>query len=432
MNRILFCTVVMFAMLFCGCNSAFRPNKTQIHISQDVAKYLAKTEMVIHNNSTRKQIERIVKLETVENDTPIAQLTYKKVQGKMVILQIKDSLGHMRNVAIPQVKLTAYPLLVSTTLSPSITYFLLSAKRNQEENAVLVFVYHALVSTIDAYVGAASMVAKRHARYEVPQSFSLSKLSDVTTIDPSNQAQLLDVPMPINQNPTPYLSEKYQKKYQYIFSVNSGYGITQSLSTKFLNSHNSQIALPNNMVNGQWTSFGFHIQPSKKYQWGFSYHTKGDPNLSCNFLLNEIGYLIPYKKGHFEIGGGLGWGMTNRIHGDNYVDSFTSFQGQPLASGRLLEEGYKFVPNVNHAFMPVNGHIQFIYPIKNNFEITATASYLRVPCYSNFITAETLLTQENITPNITSFKREELSSKEITIKTVNQVYTLSLSIRMKI
>jgi hypothetical protein len=82
--------------------------------------------------------------------------------------------------------------------------------------------------------------------------------------------------------------------------------------------------------------------------------------------------------------------------------------------------------------MPVNGHIQFIYPIKNNFEITATASYLRVPCYSNFIMAETLLTQENITPNITSFKREELSSKEITIRTVNQVYTLGLSIRMKI
>ena len=46
--------------------------------------------------------------------------------------------------------------------------------------------------------------------------------------------------------------------------------------------------------------------------------------------------------------------------------------------------------------------------------------------------AETQLTQENITPNITSFKREELSSKEITIRTVNQVYTLGLSIRMKI
>lgn len=440
MNRILSFAVVIFALLFCGCNSAFRPSKTQIRISQDVAKYLAKTEMVINNNSTKKQIVRTVRIEYLENDTQRPQLTYKRVQGKIVILQIKDSLGYVRNVAIPQVKLTAYPLLFSTITSPSIAYFLLASKKNQERNFLVVLFYQALVTNIDAWAGATSMLAKHNARYIVPKSFSIAELSDVATLDSASTAflrkeevlaKLLDIPLPINQNPTPFLTTDYQKKYQFIFTVNSGYGMNQAISSKFINNQASRVALPNNMADGMWTSYGFHIQPSAKYQWGYSYHTKADPNLSCNYLLNEIGFLIPYKKGNFEIGGGLGWGMTTHIHGNNYVDSFTTFQNKPVGSGRLLEEGYKFIPNEKHSFLPVNVHVQYIYPIKKNIEITASASYSRIPSYSDFTKTETLLITQKITPTITSYKRDELSQQQITIKTINEIYNLGLSIRVK-
>ena len=441
MNRILLFAVVIFALLFCGCNSAFRPSKTQIRISQDVARYLAKTEMVINNNSTKKQIVRNVRIEYLENDTQRPQLTYKRVKGKIVILQIKDSLGYMRNIAIPQVKLSAYPLLFSTTISPTITYFLLSSPHNQEWNFFIAIIYQAIVINIDAYAGAASMLAKRHARYVVPSSFAINKLSEVVTLDTHNYAilggemtakQLEDIPLPINEHPTPYLSEDFQKKYQFIFTANSVYGLNQALSTKFLNNQESRVTLPNILAHGIWNSFGFHIQPSAKYQWGYTYHSKMDPNLSCNYLLNEIGFLIPYKKGNFEIGGGLGWGMSTRNRDANYVDSFSTFQNKPVGNNRLLEEKYRLIPNVKHHFLPVNGHVQYIYPIKKNIELTASASYSRIPSYSDFFKTETLLTKENITPTITSYKRDELSYQQITIKTVNQIYSLGLSIRVKI
>ena len=440
MNRILMFAIVIFAMHFCGCNSAFRPRKTQIRISNEVAKYLANTEMVIHNNSEKKQIERPVQIEYLENDSLQPQLTYTRLKGEIVILQIKDSLKYLRNVAIPQVKLTAYPLLISTTTSPSIAYFLLSSKKNYPRNVLIVLFYQSLATNFDAFIGSTIMLTKKHARYTVPRSFSISKLSEVVTLDSANSAllkkeevptQLLDIPLPINQNPTPFLTADYKKKYQFIFTVNSGYGLNQAILSKFIGNQTSRVPLPNNLANGLWTSIGILIQPSAKYQWGYSYHTKADPNLSCNYLLNEIGVLIPFHKCHFEIGGGLGWGMTTHIHGNNYTDSFTTYQNKPVGSGRLLLEDYQFIPNEKHTFLPVNVHFQYIYPIKKNIEITASASYSRIPIYSDFIKTETLLTTQKITPTITSYNRDELSQQQITIKTLNEIYNLGLSVRVK-
>lgn len=441
MNRILLFSIAVFSLFLGGCNSAFRPNKTQIRITQDVANYLAKTEMRVHDNKIKNQIERPVQLEYLDNDSQQPQLTYKRVKGKIVILQIKDSLGYMRNIAIPQVKLTAYPLLFSTTSSPTITYFLLSSPNNQERNFLIAIIYHAIFINIDAYAGAVSMLAKRHARYVVPNSFAINKLSEVVTLDTHNYAilggevtakQLEDIPLPINEHPTPYLSADYQKKYQFIFTANGVYGMSQALSTKFLDNQESRVPLPNNLGQGIWNSFGFHIQPSAKYQWGYSYHSKMDRNLSCNYLLNEIGFLIPYKKGNFEIGGGLGWGMSTQNRDAIYVDSFSTFQNKPVGNNRLLEEKYRLIPNIKHPFLPVNGHVQYIYPIKKHIEVTASVSYSRISSYSDFIKTETLLTKENITPTITSYKRDELSNQQITVKTVNQIYSLGLSVRVKI
>ena len=441
MNRILLFAVLIFALLFCGCNSAFRSNKTQIKISQDVAQYLAKTEITINNNNINKQIIRPVRIEYPKNDTQQPQLSYKRVKGNVVILQIKDSLGYQRNVAIPQVELNAYPLLLSTTVSPSLTYFLLSSKKNQQQNFLVLLFYHAVATNLDIWIGATSMFTKQNVRYAVPKSFSITQLSEVATLDSANPAfleknaypsELLNIPLPINQNPTPFLTADYQKKHQIYFTVNSGYGFNQAHSTKLIDNQTSRVPIPNKLTNGMWSSLGLLIQPRAHYQWGFSYHTKADPNLSCNYLLNEIGFLIPYKKCLFEIGGGLGWGMTNHTLGNNYVDSFTTFQNKPVGNGRLLEESYKFIPNVSHAFLPMNGHVQFIYPIKKHIEITASASYSRIPSYSDFIKTETLLITQKITPTITSYKRDELSYQQITVKTINQIYTLGLSIRVKI
>ena len=104
MHRLLFFCILSMSLLLCSCNSAFRTNKTQIVVSKDVAKYLSTTNMMVHNNSTKRQTHRTVTIRETEPDTPY-RLTYKKLKGDLVILQITDSNGYMRNLAIPQIKL---------------------------------------------------------------------------------------------------------------------------------------------------------------------------------------------------------------------------------------------------------------------------------------------------------------------------------------
>jgi hypothetical protein len=431
MQRIFFLVIAVFGVFLCGCNSAFRSSKTRIIISKEVANYLSNTQMIVHNNSPKKRIERTVTIENSENDTQF-QLTYKKLKGNILILQITDSTDQIRNVAIPQIKLSAYPFLISTTVSPSLTYFVLTKEDNTELLSMLTVLYHSLAITIDAYAGAGTLLAKRHGRYTVPRTFKLSNVSDVKTIDPSIQSLLLDVPIPINPNPTPYLTQNYKKKWQYIFSISSSYGIAHESSRKLLEAQTSRVYLPNNISPGIWFSAGIHIQPNSHYQWGYSYHSKLDPNFSSKFLINEIGYLIPIKKGKLEIGGGLGWGMTKRNHENNYTDSFNTYKNKRLSNNTLLEEAYTFIPNFSYSFMPVNGHIQFIYPIKKKLEITASFSYTRIPSYSDFNKTEAILTTEQISPTAIVYKREVITLDGVTAKSINQLYSLGLSLRIKI
>jgi len=437
MHRIFFLVIAVFGVFLCGCNSAYRSSKTRIIISKEVANELSNKQMIVHNNSPKKRIERTVTLENSENDTQF-QLTYKKLKGNILILQITDSTDQIRNVAIPQVRLAAYPLLISTSVTPTLNFFVLKSQYRDNLIDALTIIYNILSASIDSYTGTAVLLAKKHGRYIVPQSFKLSNVSDVKTIDPSNQSQLLDVPIPINPNPTPYLTQNYKKKWQYIFSIGSSYGLSHESSRKMLESQillvsqPSRVYLPNKIPPGEWYSASILIQPNSHFQWGYSYHSKLDPNLSSNFLLNEIGYLIPIKKGVLNIGGGLGWGMTKRNHENKYTDSFNTYKNKRLGKDTLLEEAYTFIPNFSYSFMPINGHIQFIYPIRKNLEITASFSYTRIPSYSDFYKTEAILSTEQISPTAVVYKREVITLDRVTAKSINQLYSLGLSLRIKI
>jgi hypothetical protein len=437
MHRIFYLFIAVFGVFLCGCNSAYRSSKTRIIISKEVAHELSNTEMIIHDNKPKKRIERTVTLENLENDTQF-QLTYKKLKGDILILQIKDSKGQFRNVAIPQVRLAAYPLLISTTVTPTLNFFVLKSQYRDNLIDALTVIYNILSTSIDSYTGTAVLLAKRHRRYIVPQSFKLSNVSDVKTVDSSNQSQLLDVPVPINHNPTPYLTQNYKKKWQYIFSIGSSYGLSHESSRKMLESQillvsqPSRVYLPNKIPPGPWYNASILIQPNSHYQWGYSYHSKLDSNFSSNFLLNEIGYLIPIKKGVLNIGGGLGWGITKRNHENNYTDSFNTYKNKRLGKDTLLEEAYTFIPNYSYAFMPINAHIQFIYPIKKNLEITASFSCTRIPSYSDFYKTEAILSTEHVSPSAVVYKREVITLDRVTAKSINQLYSLGLSLRIKI
>ena len=429
MHRLLFFCILSMSLLLCSCNSAFRTNKTQIVVSKDVAKYLSTTNMMVHNNSTKRQTHRTVTIRETEPDTPY-RLTYKKLKGDLVILQITDSNGYMRNLAIPQIKLSAYPLLLSTTLSPPLTYFALTFRNRGPFTDALIAVYNGLAITIDAYAGAAILFANPNARYTVPPNYRITNLSDVTTIDTANHEKLLDIPMPINPNPTPFLTQNYRKKCLYAFSLGGSYGIAHELSKTLMKSQTSRVNLPNQIANGIWAHAGLHFQPRPHFQWGYSFHSNMNPNTSINFLLNEIGWIVPLKKGSFELGCGVGLGTNQMNQGSNYLDSFNTYKNKTLPTGQLLEESYSFFPST-HAFAPVGGRIQFIYPIINQIEIAASFNGIRIPSYTEYNKKETLLTEEQIAPNIVAYRREEMTFNSVTVKSINRLYSIGLSLRCK-
>ena len=428
MQRILYFFILSLSLLLFSCNSAFRGQNTHVVLSKTVAEYLSTKELIVHNNSTKKLITRTA---TIQETDTLYQLTYKKLKGDVVILEITDSSGKMRNVAIPQMKLSAYPVLLSSTISPPLTVYALRFREIESYTDVLLIFYNSLAAVIDVYAGTATMRTRKHGRYTVPNTYRIMNLDDVTTIDTANNQLLLEIPIPINPNPTPFLTQKYRKKCQYAFSLGSSFGTTHETSTTYLYSQTSRVNLPNKIDNGVWASASLHFQPKAHLQWGYSLHSNINPNLSVNFLLNDVGFVVPLKKGSLEIGCGIGFGISRRIRGNSYCDSFDSYKKEPLKTNQLLEESYSFIPSI-HTFVPINGHIQFIYPLKNHFEIAASVNGFRIPSYNLFEKSETVLTKDQITPNIVAYRREEFTFSNITVKSIHGLYSIGLSLRLKL
>lgn len=428
MPRILYFFILSLSLILFSCNSAFRAQNTHVVLSKTVAEYLSTKELIVHNNSTEKLITRTA---TIQETDTLYQLTYNKLQGDAVILQITDDSGKMRNVAIPQMKLSAYPVLLSSTISPTLTVYALTFPGRNYHTDYILLLYNPIAAAIDAFAGRVIIRTRKHARYTVPNTYRIANLTDVTTIDTANNQLLLEIPIPVNPNPTNYLTQDYRKKCEYAFSLGSSFGSTHETSTTYLYSQTSRVNLPNKIDNGIWATAGIHFQPNSHFQWGYSFHSNINPNLSINFLLNHVGFVVPLKKGSVEIGCGLGFGTTRRIRGNSYCDSFDSYIKYPLKTNQLLEESYSFIPSI-HVFAPINGHIQFIYPLKNRFEIAATFNGFKMPSYNLFEKSETVLTKDQITPNIVAYRREEFTFNNITVKSTHRLFSIGLSLRLKL
>ena len=97
MQRILYFFILSLSLILFSCNSAFRAQNTHVVLSKQVAEYLSTKELIVHNNSTEKLITRTA---TIQETDTLYQLTYNKLKGDAVILQITDDSGKMRNVAL--------------------------------------------------------------------------------------------------------------------------------------------------------------------------------------------------------------------------------------------------------------------------------------------------------------------------------------------
>ncbi len=209
MPRILYFFILSLSLILFSCNSAFRAQNTHVVLSKQVAEYLSTKELIVHNNSTEKLITRTA---TIQETDTLYQLTYNKLKGDAVILQITDDSGKMRNVAIPQMKLSAYPVLLSSTISPTLTVYALTFPGRNYHTDYMLLLYNPIAAAIDAFAGRVIFRTRKHARYTVPNTYRIANLTDVTTIDTANNQLLLEIPIPVNPNPTNYLTQDYRKK----------------------------------------------------------------------------------------------------------------------------------------------------------------------------------------------------------------------------
>jgi hypothetical protein len=116
---------ILACILFFGCNNAYRASYTSISVTKPVADYLSNQTLTIHNNQPNAKTRK-VQIQSPYTDT-FYNLRFKKIAATTIILEISDSTGKIRNVAIPQTKLKAYPIAYTTTFTPAISALLLSS-----------------------------------------------------------------------------------------------------------------------------------------------------------------------------------------------------------------------------------------------------------------------------------------------------------------
>jgi hypothetical protein len=55
-----------------------------------------------------------------------------------------------------------------------------------------------------------------------------------------------------------------------------------------------------------------------------------------------------------------------------------------------------------------------------------------MPSYNLFEKSETVLTKDQITPNIVAYRREEFTFNNITVKSTHRLFSIGLSLRLKL
>lgn len=421
-------------MLFSSCNSLYRKTQTRVRLSPEVAQYLRTTNLEVQSNTKNNHYVRKAQIITSRKDSQ-HYLVYNKVVGNTVGLYITDSFGNQRILAIPQIKLLAYPFSLTTTITAPTFYLLSTAKTDRPDKKAIAVVFVYVVTSIEAQampILLAFNYKLRHAKFIVPDSFSITQLDSVQTRNAISNPNPSALTPPINPHPTAFLNAHYRRRYQYVVAFNQEFGLSHENRRKILFEQTARANVPNELNNGIWRSAGLYIQPNPHYQWGYSYHTKVDPKLTSQYVINEISFLRPIKKGTLEIGGGLGVGVTKRIHGTNAIDTFSTYKNKPLPAKEYLEEAYTSVNNKKYTFVPVEAHAQLIYPLKKRLEIAASARFSSVPSYSDYIKDETILSSQKISPTIMVYRRDNVVKQAITIKSIYYIYSFGLSLRYKI
>jgi len=424
MTRYLLGIFLVF-LLTTSCNSAFRANSTFIRVSPSVAKYLHHKEVVIHNNDSRKNIFRKVSIEVPRESDSLYRLKFKKIKGETLILEITDSSQNIRNIAIPQSKLKAYPVTLSTTIFPVTGFGLASVEGDGKKFAEAIVVLVGLLSvTTDLIAVPLSQPLFPHQPWTVPPEFTLKNIADVTPVYRKNSENLFEISKPINPNPSAFLNKNYQKKQRFNAQFSMGYGIPdyRKLSTADLSKRSSR------MNASPWMNGEFNIQTSSKFQWGFYTAASMEPTTKSSVSALQMGFIHQIQpNAHITFGVGAGLGSFTRLEANSFTDSINRYNNKILRGDSMLHTTYAFKPDEKHNFMPITMYLQYSHKLHRyvNFNVGLRAT--KFNSYFDYTKTQVLKNSETIAPGIIALRSQMIGEPEEELtKTKNIVYQMQL------
>ena len=424
MTRYLLGIFLVF-LLTTSCNSAFRANSTFIRVSPSVAKYLHHKEVVIHNNDSRKNIFRKVSIEVPQESDSLYRLKFKKIKGETLILEITDSSQNIRNIAIPQSKLKAYPVTLSTTIFPVTGFGLASVEGDGKKFAETIVVLVGFLSvTTDLIAVPLSQPLFPHQSWTVPPEFTLKNIADVTPGYRKNSENLFEISKPINPNPSAFLNKNYQKKQRFNAQFSMGYGIPdyRKLSTADLSKRSSR------MNASPWMNGEFNIQTSSKFQWGFYTAASMEPTTKSSVSALQMGFIHQIQpNAHITFGVGAGLGSFTRLEANSFTDSINRYNNKILRGDSMLHTTYAFKPDEKHNFMPITMYLQYSHKLHRyvNFNVGLRAT--KFNSYFDYTKTQVLKNSETIAPDIIALRSQMIGEPEEELtKTKNIVYQMQL------
>jgi hypothetical protein len=390
-----------------------------------VAKYLHHKEVVIHNNDSRKNIFRKVSIEVPRESDSLYRLKFKKIKGETLILEITDSSQNIRNIAIPQSKLKAYPVTLSTTIFPVTGFGLASVEGDGKKFAEAIVVLVGLLSvTTDLIAVPLSQPLFPHQPWTVPPEFTLKNIADVTPVYRKNSENLFEISKPINPNPSAFLNKNYQKKQRFNAQFSMGYGIPdyRKLSTADLSKRSSR------MNASPWMNGEFNIQTSSKFQWGFYTAASMEPTTKSSVSALQMGFIHQIQpNAHITFGVGAGLGSFTRLEANSFTDSINRYNNKILRGDSMLHTTYAFKPDEKHNFMPITMYLQYSHKLHRyvNFNVGLRAT--KFNSYFDYTKTQVLKNSETIAPGIIALRSQMIGEPEEELtKTKNIVYQMQL------
>ena len=397
---------ILACLLFLGCNSAFRSSHTSVRLSPPVAEYLSQQTLLIHNNQPKLQTRQVT-LQAPYADS-FYTLRYRKLSGNSLILEVSDSTGKMRNVAIPQTKLKAFPIALTTTATPLILGGIFSYRDPIQsyywDDLAAIGIAFFNAST-DALAIPLTKLIYRHQHYAVPTSFVLSDLQAVQTLDTLDKAKLFTITAPVNPHVTPYLDADYQKLHQVHFSANGGYGWTHKSSSN----GGSLATLP----NCPWYALEFNVQTQENFRWGMHHMRNQDTRFNTNITSLQIAYVNNYlRNASLTCGVGIGFGSFKRNQAENLSLTSNLLNGKRLGPDSLVLIEKEFIPNLQYFFTPLSGFIQYERNLGTDVAWIVGFRMTQIKAHTDYYTRQSLQTWEEIAPGITAERIQNIGYRE--------------------